>query len=241
MKKLHILVYLTVIVFIAGFYFNIFTINPQIKNWISNNPFQPPLHHIDTTSGPIVRKPEPIATIVKIDTSNYENVIKLNNIRAIFKNGNDSRYVDGSFDEYEHYREILSGYLYSKFSPNQLKSVSSISLIGWEQLEDNVAGVTHISGYGNASAIDIAAYSGDYYIETVLYHEMFHALQARYQSWFKENLQVQWITIPDFVSDYAMTNIDEDFAETGAHFLKGDTLKPNKKFELIRRFIAYTK
>lgn len=236
LKTLHTFVYSTLIILGVLFYFNIFTLNPQIKGWLKNNPFVPQ-HQIDTTKGPISQptveiKPQPII--------NYTDTIQLNNIRALFRNGNNSRYVDGQFEEFQIYRDRLARCIYTHFSPKQIKCISSISLIGWESLEDNVVGMTYYTGRPS-SAIDVAAKCGDDEIETVMYHEIMHALYFQHISWFKRELQFEWITITDFVSPYAATDICEDFAETGAYFMHGDTLQKNRKFELIRRFFAYTK
>jgi len=219
----------------VAFYFNIFTINPQIKSWIKNNPFVPQ-HQIDTTQGPIT---EPIIE-VKPEPIKYEDTIRLNNIRALFRNGNDSRYVDGQFAEYDKYRERLANCIYTHFSDKQIKCISSISLIGWSSFGDNVVGLTYYTGHPS-SAIDIAAKCGDDDIETVLYHEIMHALYFQNTAWFEKHLQFEWMIIPDFVSPYAATDICEDIAETGAYYMHGDTLEENKKFELISRFFTYTK
>lgn len=236
MKTIHTFVYTTLILLGVAFYFNIFTINPQIKSWIKNNPFVPQ-HQIDTTQGPIT---EPIVEVKPEPIINYEDTIQLNNIRALFRNGNPTRYIDGDFAEFETYRNRLAKCIYMHFSPRQIKCISSISLIGWEQLEENVAGVTQYSGHPSSS-IDIAAKCGDDYIENVLYHEITHALYFQHSNWFENQLQFEWMTITDFVSPYAATDICEDVAETGAYFMLGDTLKENRKFELISRFFAYTK
>ena len=232
MKTVHTLVYTTLLAIITAFYFNILTLNPQLKNWILNNPFN--RHHIDTSQGPI-SKPQPVEEPI----SNYSDTIRLNNIRALFRNGNKSRYVEGQFSEYDKYRERLSRNISKKFTDRQLSCISSISLIGWETLQDNVVGLTHTNF--NSSAIDLAVFCGEEYIETVLYHEIMHALYFRNEEWFQTNLQLQWMMIDDYVSNYAATDLQEDIAETGAYYLRGDTSMKNKKFDLIAKFLTYTK
>lgn len=169
----------------------------------------------------------------KLDTT------KINCCISLFKNGCEV-YQESQLPRYEYFSAIkeMAPLVYQNFSFRQIQTVDHINLIAWENLNDNILGITH-SVENEDSYIDLAYYH-DKRIYT-LYHEIWHSIHNHHFTYFETHLQSEWEKIDVFVSDYAKTNITEDIAETGAAYTAGDTLPYNPKFMLIKKFFNYTK
>jgi hypothetical protein len=198
-----------------------------------NNPFHHD-HHIDTNH---VSKPVP-PVVEKAPEEMYSDFSKLRYCQGLFVNGSNA-YEESTDKKFQEHVDFLYPKLYQKFSMKQLQSVTRIYMIGWPDFGDNVVGYTKSNSLSPKSEIEIAAECRE--MDEVMYHEVFHALHNTYEQYFKDEIQIRWMLLPDYVTTYARTNISEDFAETGAAFMAGDTLKENEKFELIREFLVYTK
>lgn len=145
---------------------------------------------------------------------------------------------DSCFKEFFYFRENLTNVIYKHFTLNQIKGINSIKLINHFCILPDSFVVGADWHFGKKSNIEIAVYCLN--IQEVLFHEIFHSIYFKYYKYFRKN-KSKWLKINQFVSEYARKNIKEDFAETGSHYLKGDTLYKNEKFKIITKILKKIK
>lgn len=171
----------------------------------------------------------PIASRIPIGSFQY-TFLKNSNVVPV----NDELVLNDS--EFTKYKKQYNYYLNKYFSPKQLKGVKEIVIADAELFDDGSVGITE--SINNNSYIIMASKAND---STVIIHEACHAFQAYYMDIFNTQYKSEWLKCKKYVSDYAKTNLYEDFAETGTAYLMGDTLKPNPKFKLFADFYKQTK
>lgn len=133
--------------------------------------------------------------------------------------------------EFTKYKKEYNYYLNKYFSLKHLKGIKEIVIADAEMFDDKSSGITE--SINGSSYIVMASKSGD---STCIVHEACHAFQAYYIDIFNMYYKDKWAKTKKYVSDYAKTNLYEDFAETGTAYLMGDTLVPNPKFKLFADF-----
>jgi hypothetical protein len=69
-----------------------------------------------------------------------------------------------------------------------------------------------------------------------LFHELSHVMQFSYDDVWKE-IKKDWQKCKEYITNYAVTNIDEDFAEVGSYCLTGHYNPKNAKYELFKKFL----
>jgi hypothetical protein len=121
------------------------------------------------------------------------------------------------FREYsKEYKYLLS----ETFSINQTKTIKEIVISDSEGFNSDEYG-SNLGGLcltiGGKSHILVASKNTNH--EFILFHECCHALYEQRKVLFEAKYRNRWDSLTTFVSDYAKTNIEEDFAETGAYFL----------------------
>lgn len=175
---------------------------------------------------------------LSIIPSENTDIVKLNYIQGLFVNGS-TEYENSKLDDddYERTTRELQMFLLSKFSLRQLKCIGHITLINWENLNDNITGLT--TGYDdNASSyIDLPILNSDYHKS--LLHEIWHCLHNANYTYFHDNHEYDWKVAEGYVSEYAATNMDEDIAETGSMFSAGCAID-GPKVNIIKAFYKYT-
>ncbi|TXG80431.1 MAG: hypothetical protein E6R13_08010 [Spirochaetes bacterium] len=142
-----------------------------------------------------------------------------------------SKDIEMNNQDFNMYKKEYNYYLNRYFTHNQLKGLEGIIIADAEMFEDGSAGVTE--SLNGISYITLAARNGD---STCIIHETCHAMQAKYIDVFNIYYKKRWEKCNKFVSDYAKTNIFEDFAETGTAYLIGDTSSNNPKFKIFAEF-----
>lgn len=171
---------------------------------------------VHTSNKPVVR--------TQITQFNY-NFEKNNELYPI---ENDIVMNDNDFNMYKkEYNYLLNKY----FTKNQLKGIQGIIIADAEMFTGKAIGITE--SINGDSYITIAARSND---SMCIVHEACHAMMAKYIDVFNIFYKDKWVKSKKYVSDYAKSNIYEDFAETGTAYLTGDTLKFNPKFKLFEQF-----
>lgn len=178
---------------------------------------------------PIKQKQESAYNDITISKTTYLN--------KLFTNGSD-QYQDSKMNCNQYYIivEELKTLLNAKFSINQINSINHIYLINWEDLNDNIGGMTSTLTINNRNVnntIFLPILNKKY--KYSLIHEVWHCIHNNYTSVFKSRYN-EWNSIDEYVSDYAETNIDEDIAETGSVFIiYPESFEPdNKKISIIR-------
>lgn len=104
------------------------------------------------------------------------------------------------------------------------------SCIGYDDDGNRTTGMTYCDG--NVAYIIIATRTKSVVIDVM--HEMVHALQYFNSDVFSE-FEEEWSYYDTYVTEYASTDIDEDYAETGKYFLTGDTASHNPKYAIFKR------
>lgn len=134
-----------------------------------------------------------------------------------------------------HYAKLIN----KIFTPHQLKGLREILIMNCAEFDAND---THELGecvYDNEDCYVMLAgyaYKSDVMLNEVLFHELCHVMQNSYMDEFNK-IKDEWIKYDElYVSNYAETDIDEDFAETGAHYLLGQSHSNNPKFKLFEKF-----
>lgn len=138
--------------------------------------------------------------------------------------------------EFKEYKKEYNYYLNKYFTSNQLKGIKEIVIADAEMFDDGSSGITE--SINQNSYILMACKAND---STVIIHEACHAFHAYYIGVFDRLYKDKWLKCNKYVSEYAKTNIYEDFAETGTAYLLGDTLTYNPKFKLFADFYKQTK
>ncbi len=151
---------------------------------------------------------------------------------------------ENEFNNYAHqYNDVLC----KSFSLPQVKSIQEIIISDCSGFGDGECGLcsttTSSSSRGGTkvtSSILIASRHPDH-IRSLL-HECCHALYFNNLDLFNREFKDRWNNCSGFVTDYAGTNIEEDFAETGSFYLSnsdaGDALE---KISLFKEFYLKTK
>lgn len=186
--------------------------------------------------------------IPKYDSQNYTDVeespeeesVSNSDLESRFENG-DAYYENSNMNssDYNQLSDRLSGILSQYFSKKQLSCITRIHLINWQDLNNNIDGLTE--GYDGGNSQIYLSIDNDCYIPTLV-HEVWHAIHNKNMYLFNQKYKEDWDKINDYVTDYAQTNISEDVAETGMKFiLDKDEYKYNPKINLIEQFYNETK
>ena len=170
---------------------------------------------------------------VKPEEKLPKNTISKNNYTFAKNSDVNSISEDMILDDSEFlkYKKRYNYYLNKYFTPNHLKGLKEIVIADAEMFSDGSCGITQ--SIDEKSYIVIASRYED---NSVIVHEALHAVQAYYLNLFNKKYKNRWLKCDEYVSEYAKTNIYEDFAETGTAYLIGDTLSKNKKFQIFSEF-----
>lgn len=167
--------------------------------------------------------------------STREDSIKLKTIQNLFTNGSGnyekSAFADSTFNNHVN---KLALFLLHKFSLKQLKSIQTIYLINWSDLNDNVTGLN--TNIGNINIITLPMNNDVYQIS--LLHEIWHSIYFSNINLFKPYL-TQWNSCNNYITEYAQCDILEDIAETGSYFSNND-FRQNPKFDIIKKIYEQT-
>ncbi len=234
MKFVKFLFYVTYIFLVVWFY------KTTMKPWISDA--YKFINQKDTTivlgSFPTSLGDTTSRLQLSIVPTENPDIVKLNYIDGLFINGS-SEYENSKLDDedYERTKRELQMFLLSKFSLRQLKCIGHISLINWENLNDNITGLT--TGYDDnkSSYIDLPILSSDYHKS--LLHEIWHCIHNANYTYFHLNYEYDWKVAEGYVTEYATTNMDEDIAETGCMYSAGFAIN-GPKVNIIKAFYKYT-
>lgn len=146
---------------------------------------------------------------------------------------------DGEFNEYaKKYDELLNRCFY----PAQVKSIREIIISDCEAFGNGECGLCSTQSYGHESYSSILIATKEREDERSLLHECCHTMYYDYLSIFNKDFKKRWLQYDDdFVTDYAKTDIVEDFAETGSYYLYRDNdnteeIKNNPKLKLFEEF-----
>lgn len=195
----------------------------------------------DTVLVPVMSPSPSPSPLIRPDTTkpNVDSV-KMVIAKRMFVNGSDE-YEKSVIDErdYDALVRQLAPYLCSKFSARQLSYVQSIHLIDWEDLNDNVAGMTAGSWGNSSDNVIYLPVLNDSYYKTVL-HEMWHGINSANNTLFQAKYADKWSTIDNYVTDYAETALAEDIAETGMYYSMGKITADNGKFNIIAQYYKDT-
>jgi len=159
----------------------------------------------------------------------------------IYNIGSDMVMSDSMFDVKKNQYQTL---IDKTFKGIHLKGLREILIANAYAFTNDQCGCSGESetgecqSYGNSSYIIIAAMCK--HDDKVLYHEICHSMQNRFR-WIFKKIKSEWKECNHYVSAYARTSIDEDFAETGSYYLAGDTVSENPKFVLFKRFFDEVK
>jgi len=170
---------------------------------------------------------------VKLEENLPKNNISKNHY-VFAKNSNVNTITEDMIlddSEFLKYRKRYNYYLNKYFTTNHLKGLKEIVIADAEMFSDGSCGITE--SIDGKSFIIIASKYED---NTVIVHEALHAVHAYHIELFDTKYKNKWLKCNDYVSDYAKTNVYEDFAETGTKYLFGDTLIKNKKFQFFSDF-----
>ncbi len=141
--------------------------------------------------------------------------------------------------EFNKYKSQYNSILKSKFKPEHLKYIKEILISKCETFADesgeNIVG--ECTTTNNCSYIIYAAYGAD---EHTIIHEVCHSIHLINEELFNSKYKDKWLKINKYVSDYAETDIYEDFAETGAYYLANNIESNNPKFKLFKQFYDET-
>ena len=143
----------------------------------------------------------------------------------------------------KEYRNLIS----EKFSPKQTKTIKEIIISDSYAFDSgdgaNSTGLCSTITYNNVSTsyILIASKNDDH--RFTLMHECCHALFHNNIQLFNSKYKDRWDALDNqYVSNYATTNIEEDFAETGATYLLGiEPVDCKEKLKLFAEFYKETK
>lgn len=150
--------------------------------------------------------------------------------------------------EFGNYEKEYKKLIAQKFTPNQIKAIEEIVISNSSEFDtgdgESTIGLCYTTSYQNgrsASTILIAAKNRKH-LRTLL-HECCHALYFDHHKLFNEKYKDRWESLDyQFVSNYATTNIREDFAETGAAYLGGEcTDTCVEKVKLFEEFYNETR
>lgn len=138
---------------------------------------------------------------------------------------------DSTFKVYKNYVQNL---ISSKLSPRHTLLISEIILTD-SYVSDSTdnAGICCFDGDSARILISIK----DNNLDLTVFHEVCHAMKFTYDGSAWKEIEKQWKSCNKFVTDYAKTDIDEDFAEIGSYYFTGHYNAKNKKYDLFRYFI----
>jgi len=200
-------------------------------------------------TGDTIKKVEPAIAVTKhkdiikhvtINNTNTivstrEDSLKLKTLQNLFTNGSGdyekSSFVDTVFNNHVN---ALALFLFNRFSLKQLKSINTIYLINWSDLNDNVTGLC--SNLGAVNTIYLPMNNDVNQIS--LLHEIWHSIYFSNIDLFNAHL-TEWNNCNSYITEYAQTDIKEDIAETGSYFSNYDYRK-NPKFEIIKKIYEQT-
>ena len=169
-----------------------------------------------------------------VSDNKFDDITITNNDQVIFPISKKMIITDSV-----EFLTIAKHYLYlmnTKFTEHQLKGLKTLVISDSESFGergeyDSASGLYNMDN--KASHILIAAYSDDN--DRVLYHELCHVMYFDYYDEFLK-IKKEWLKSNIYVTEYATTDIDEDFAETGSFYLCGEIDEDNPKFKLFEEF-----
>jgi len=163
----------------------------------------------------------------------FENFyIKFNKKGTYYNINNDMLISNKLFNLYKNeYVYIINKY----FTKNHLNGLKEITISNSVSFNNGIRGQN--LSINEDSYILMASLNND---NSILIHELLHTVQHNHIKLFNKKYKYKWLKINKYVSEYAMTNIYEDFAETGTKYLLHDTLIYNTKFKLFKKFFYET-
>jgi hypothetical protein len=184
------------------------------------------------------------------NNSNSSDGIKFVQESDAFNIIDQSKLTDEEFKKYESvYKDVIN----KNFTSNQTRSIVEIIFSDSENFFVTSLGKSEFTGicltkYLPTRSYIVIAVRNEYHIHSLV-HECCHALYHKNKSLFNKKYKKRWQSINGYVSEYAKTNIEEDFAETGATYLLSYHNKikiPNKfeyheKIKLFQEFYLETK
>lgn len=194
-------------------------------------------------------KKENILTKFESQTSS-SNSFPYGNIKYL-KNSNNLTIADDmvmtdqkEFDDFSHiYNDAIS----QRFSLSQINSIKEIVISDCEEFGEGECGLCRTSKTYSSSK----TYTSSYILIATrkrdnirnLLHECCHALYYDNIELFNKEFRDRWRNCTGFVSDYAETDIIEDFAETGSFYLSNatDSEEAPEKTLLFKEFYLRTK
>src|SRR6266403_360830 len=147
-------------------------------------------------------------------------------------------------DEKE-YKKLLS----QKFTLNQIKAIEEIIISNSSEFDtgdgESTIGLCYTTHHNSGKSVStiLIASKNHRHLRTLL-HECCHALYFDNRKLFDSKYKDRWESLDyQFVSNYATTNIKEDFAETGAAYLSGEEYGKEcvEKIKLFKEFYNETR
>jgi len=144
--------------------------------------------------------------------------------------------------DFNEFKKMYSGILAHTFTLNQTRTIQEIIISESTSFGDGECGLceTETTNGKPKSFILIASRYEDH-VRSLL-HECCHALYYDRLSLFNSKYRERWNNLDGFVTQYAATSIEEDFAETGSYYLSnGYAPKCKEKLKLFEEFYNETK
>lgn len=134
--------------------------------------------------------------------------------------------------EFNVYKKHIQKILPKKLSPRHTILIKEI-IITDSYVDDTSEGICCYDG--DSVRLVISTKSIDF--DLTIFHEVSHAMKFTYYGNIWTDIEKEWKKCNRFVTEYAKTNIDEDFAEVGSYYLTGHFNPKNEKYNLFKYFI----